>query len=83
MPDATLSDVLEGILAANKILADAFFQLSGRFDALKAIVCELHPEISDRLEKLISKEQSESLKQFAEIQQKMQLSLASLPKSVN
>jgi hypothetical protein len=83
MPNATLSDILECILTANKMLTDAFFQLSGRVDALKAVVCELHPEMCDRLEALISKEQSESLKQFAEIQQKIRISFSNLPKSVS
>lgn len=78
-----IAKVIETILQAQQVLANAFWQLSGRFDALKAIVCELHPEVAARLEDRIRTEQNESLRQFAEIQQKLALILPTLSKSTH
>jgi len=36
-----------------QVVADLFLQLDARFDALRTVVCELHPEVADRLEDLI------------------------------
>jgi DNA topoisomerase IB len=56
------------ILNTLKLLSDALLQLTARVDAVKAIVCELHPEVRERLEAKISKDQNANSKQFAEIQ---------------
>ncbi|MFZ3340213.1 MAG: hypothetical protein WA213_04970 [Terriglobales bacterium] len=78
-----IAKVIESIFQAQKLLTNAFWQLSGRFDALKAIVCELHPEVATRLEDRIRTEQNESLRQFEEIQQKLALILPTLSKSTH
>jgi hypothetical protein len=44
-------------------------QLIARFDALKAIVCELHPEVATRLEARIQQECLATAKQFETILQ--------------
>ncbi|HEY1649518.1 MAG TPA: hypothetical protein VGF96_16160 [Terracidiphilus sp.] len=71
------------MLEAHKALADGFFQLNGKFDALKAIVSELHPESAEKLEALILAEQSASSKQFLEIQQKCAALVLPLKDSVH
>lgn len=83
MADKNITDVLNVIFQANKMLSESLLQLSGRVDALKAIVCELHPEIAEQLEAQIQKEQNESLRKFAELQQKCELILPTLSDSVN
>jgi len=61
----TNEQTLAAVFQLTSMLAKSFLQLSARFDALKAIVCELHPEVATRLEEQIRKEQSETVKQFA------------------
>jgi len=61
----TTEQKLAAVFQMTSMLAQGFLQLTARFDALKAVVCELHPEVAIRLEELIHKEQSETAKQFA------------------
>jgi len=56
-----------------KMLSSAFFQLNARFDALKAIVCELHPEVAARLEEKIRQDQNAVAKEFADLQRMLEL----------
>lgn len=58
-------DVLSKLVT---LLTDDFFQLVTRVDAVKAIVCELHPEVAVGLEEKIRRDESEKSREFAELQ---------------
>ena len=60
-----------------RAFADLVSQLDARFDALKTVVCELHPEVADRLEDLIRKNILAN-KNEVERQEKMQALLRSI-----
>jgi hypothetical protein len=63
----TTEQKLAAVFQLTSIFAQSFLQLTARIDALKAIVCELHPEVASRLEERIRTEQNETVKQFAEL----------------
>jgi hypothetical protein len=65
--------MLSMFLQAFKLLGDAFLQLTARVDAVKEIVCELHPEVAARLNEKIRQDQSETSKQFSELQRMIEL----------
>jgi hypothetical protein len=66
-PNPTPEQVLLGLLQMSQLLMDAFLKLDARFDALKTTVCELHPEISQRLEQHIQEFQTENSRKFSEL----------------
>lgn len=51
-------------------VVNLFLQLDARFDALRTVVCELHPEVADRLEDLIQ-QNTRANKEEVEKRQKM------------
>lgn len=53
-----------------QVFVDLFLQLDARFDALRTVVCELHPEVADRLEDLIQRN-TRANKEEVEKRQKM------------
>jgi hypothetical protein len=75
IPAQNVAVLLQGF----KLLANGLLQMTARIDAVKAIVCELHPEVAARLEEKIRKDQSETSKQFAELQQMLEFLGSNLP----
>ena len=65
----TTEQKLAAALQLISMLAHSFWQLNARFDALKATVCELHPEVATQLEERIRKEQTASAKEFEKLLQ--------------
>ncbi len=53
-----------------QVFVDLFLQLDARFDALRKVVCELHPEVADQLEDLIQ-QNTRANKEELEKRQKM------------
>jgi hypothetical protein len=72
-PQDLQTQTLAAIMQQFKLLAVAFFQLNARFDALKAIVCELHPEVAARLEEKIRQDQNAASKEFLDLQRMLEL----------
>jgi hypothetical protein len=70
-PD-TNEQALASAVQLTQMLAHAHFQLIARFDALKAIVCELHPEVATRLEARIQQESLATAKQFETLLQSIE-----------
>jgi hypothetical protein len=64
----TPEQALAMIFQSMQLLADSFWQMSAKLDALKATVCELHPEVAIQLEERIRNSQNEASTQFAELQ---------------
>jgi hypothetical protein len=56
-----------------KMLSNGFFQMNARLDALKAIVCELHPEMAAQLEDKIRQDQNAATKEFADLRRMLEL----------
>ena len=73
MTEEQQAQMMAMFLQIVRMFADAFLQMTARVDAVKAIVCELHPEVSARLEERIRKDQSDTSKQFAELQRMIEL----------
>ena len=69
IPAQTVAVLFQGF----KMLAHGFFQLNARFDAMKTIVCELHPEVAARLEEKIRQDQNAVSKEFADLQRMLEL----------
>jgi hypothetical protein len=72
-PDNVQEQIIAALFQALKMLGTAFFQLNARFDALKATVCELHPEVAAQLEEKIRQDQNAASKEFADLQRMLEL----------
>jgi hypothetical protein len=72
-PDDIHAQTIATLSQGFKMLANGFLQMTARIDAVKAIVCELHPEVAVRLEEKIRKDQSDTSKQFAELQRMLEV----------
>jgi hypothetical protein len=55
------------------MLSNGVFQMNARLDALKVIVCELHPEVATRLEEKIRQDQNTATKEFADLRRMLEL----------
>jgi hypothetical protein len=62
-----------------RLLANAFWQLDARFDALKTIFCELHPDKRAQLEELIQSGTQENLRKFEQMQQTIEFLRSRVP----
>jgi hypothetical protein len=78
-PAQTIEQQLAAVLQVTSMLAHSFLQLSARFDALKAVFCELHPEVAIQLEERIRIEQTASVKQFEELLKSIEFLRATIP----
>jgi hypothetical protein len=78
-PNITPDQLVSVMFQSIKLLGNAFWQLYGRFEALKQTICELHPEVKKTLEDRIQTAQNESLQEFASLQRMLEL-LGSMPK---
>jgi len=68
IPAQNIAVLFQGL----KLLANGLLQMTARIDAVQEVVCELHPEVAARLEAKIQKAQSDTLKQFSELQRMLE-----------
>lgn len=54
-------------------LGNALFQLTARVDAVKAVVCQLHPEVATQLEEKIRKDQEATAQEFKNMERMLEL----------
>jgi hypothetical protein len=71
--DMQMQNTLTSMFQGFKMLSTAFFQMNARIGALKAIVCELHPEVAARLEDKLRQDQNAASKEFSDLQRMIEL----------
>lgn len=80
-PGPTTEQIVVLLFQMMRVQTDGLLGISAHLDAVKKVLCELHPEVASRLEEQIRIEKIATAKQFAELQKMIEFLRSNLPAS--